>query len=143
MPILVADLNSHGKTEKLLKLAPDAGANDWHDGHYFPNGEIECRCVDGDELTKKQCESAIRARWPRFADFLNWAFAQPAVAGLPTLDARGAILTNVTLPAGLIAFYARGATLTNVTLPAGLITLDARGATLTNVTLPKGCRVIR
>jgi hypothetical protein len=85
VPVVVADLFSHGETEKTLKLPPDAGADGWHDGHYLPTGEILCRGVDGDTLTPRQCESAIRARWPTFTAFWSWAMRQPGCKTLTGL----------------------------------------------------------
>jgi len=71
--VLVSDLNSHGNTERDLKLDPDGP---YREGHYLPDGEIECRLADEDikaGCTTADCEAAIRAKWPTFNDFEEWA----------------------------------------------------------------------
>jgi len=100
VPVVVADPNSHGETEKALKLPPDAGADSWHDGHYLPDGTVECRGVEGDTLTPMQCESAIRARWPTFTAFWGWAMRQPGCKALTTLDLRDTKVSDLAPLAG-------------------------------------------
>ena len=76
VPIAVAVLNHHAATKEKLKLDADTGPNSWHEGHYKPNGEIECRGLTGDELSPSECVAEIRAKWPTFIQFFNWAIKE-------------------------------------------------------------------
>ena len=68
--VIVADWFSHGNTEKMTgKTEKDL----WYDGHYLPEGNIECRTPDG---TSSAMQKIIRERWPTFVDFMRWALTQ-------------------------------------------------------------------
>ncbi len=71
--VRVACLYSHGLTEIWLGLDP---AGPYTEGHYLPNGEIECRLPDGTRSVR--AEDAIRAKWPTFKAFETWAWEQTA-----------------------------------------------------------------
>lgn len=73
--ILVSDLHSHGKTERNLGLSP---IGPYREGHYLPDGAIECRLAPSDEsggLTAIGCAAVVRNKWPTFAEFEKWACA--------------------------------------------------------------------
>lgn len=85
LEVAVADLNSHSRTQELLGLPAESDGsrlNGWREFHYAPAGEIECRVLAGDDHSAQECESALRARWPRFVDFLSWALEQEAVQSI-------------------------------------------------------------
>jgi len=75
MEVRVWDLSSHSATQEHYGLHDTDRPDSWREFHYLPNGTIECRIIDGDTHTSRECESAMRARWPRFLDFLTWALA--------------------------------------------------------------------
>ena len=70
--IKVADLDSHGNTEKNLKLDPKI----WREGHYTPAGEIELRFTDDDRVDQTEYKTAFVNRFPTFISFLNWALSK-------------------------------------------------------------------
>ena len=70
--VKVKVLDSHGDTEKQLKLNPQV----WREGHYTPAGEIELRITADDRVDKTEYETAFRNRFPSFISFLNWALLQ-------------------------------------------------------------------
>jgi hypothetical protein len=74
--IKVADLNSHGETEKHLKLNP---AGPYREGHYTPDGEIELRITYDDKergIVQKNIEEKLRQKFPSFWDFLRWCLKE-------------------------------------------------------------------
>ena len=77
LEVRVADLTSHGDTQKRLGLSP----KEWHDGHYKPDGTIECRVPEGYAITEAEANERVRNRWPTFFAFLSWCFQQPDVLG--------------------------------------------------------------
>ena len=96
LPVKIADLNGHSETQEILGLKDMPKADTWREFHYTPDGKIEVRTLNGDTLTAKQCESGIKARWPDFVDFLNWAMKQKDyVKG--SLDLRGCDLKGIKL----------------------------------------------
>jgi hypothetical protein len=68
--VQVACLYSHGETEEWLGLDPA----DSYEGHYLPDGIVECRLPEG--CRSSISEQAVRDRWPTFAEFETWAIAQ-------------------------------------------------------------------
>lgn len=70
--VRVACLYSHGITENWLDLSP---VGPYTEGHYLPDGTIECRTLTGRSAAS---ESAVRTRWPSFADFERWALVETA-----------------------------------------------------------------
>ena len=94
--IRVYDLNSHSETEKGLSLDLKV----WREGHYLPNGEIVCRLTPEDRITKEEANERLRSRFPKFKDFLNWAFvelnAEKKFSG--GLDLSGCDLKGIKLP---------------------------------------------
>jgi hypothetical protein len=72
LEILVSKLDSHSKTEKALSL----NKNLWREGHYLPDGEIECRVLDEDKMTMEECNNIVKTRFPSFVDFWNWALKE-------------------------------------------------------------------
>ena len=75
--IKIADLNSHGETERKLNLDPKI----WREGHYTPEGKIELRFTEDDRVDKVEYETAFKNRFPTFISFLNWAFKQESYIG--------------------------------------------------------------
>jgi len=66
--ISVAVLDDHSVTQKQLNL----NENLWREGHYLPDGTIECRVIDADRKTQKECNERMRSRFPTFISFFNW-----------------------------------------------------------------------
>lgn len=81
--IVVYDLNSHSGTAKQLEL----NENVWCEGHYLPSGEVECRVPPESHVSQADCDERLKNRFPRFVDFLAWAFKNGARA--EPLDLRG------------------------------------------------------
>ena len=67
--IKIYDLESHGNTEKALKIDPTV----WAEGHYLPNGEIELRLNNNMRVDKTEYETKFKNRFPSFISFFNWA----------------------------------------------------------------------
>jgi hypothetical protein len=77
--ILVYDLNSHSETEKHLKLSPKGP---FREGHYLPNGTVECRVVeDEDSVSQETCNKLLKSRFPTFLSFFRWAIANGGHVG--------------------------------------------------------------
>lgn len=70
--VAIHDLNSHGNTEKKLKL----NLNIWREGHYLPDNTFELRFCDTDKVDKIECQERFKNRFPSFISFLNWAFRE-------------------------------------------------------------------
>ena len=68
--IAVFAITSHGETEKELNL----NVKLWHDGHYLPDGSIECRLPEHNR--DASMEAYIKDRWPTFVEFYLWALEQ-------------------------------------------------------------------
>ena len=128
LEIRVADLCSHGDTETLLGIRPDSEQPDqWRDGHYLPDGTIECRTVEGDSHASAQCEKHLRKRFPTYRQFLRWACKQPAV------KVRNAELIAMKLSKDGKTLYARDTGIVDVSKNVALQTLDARGTGIVDV----------
>jgi hypothetical protein len=67
--VKVKVLDSHGETEKALKLDPKI----WREGHYLPGGEIELRLTDDDRVNKDEYMTAFKNRFPTLRSFMLWA----------------------------------------------------------------------
>ena len=67
--IKVAVLDSHSGTEEKLKL----NKNVWREGHYLPDGTIECRVLPEDSMTMEECNNIVKGRYGSFVQFFNWA----------------------------------------------------------------------
>ena len=66
--IAVAVLDGHSETQEKLKL----NENIWREGHYLPNGDVECRVTDADKTTQEECNERLRSRFPTFLEFFVW-----------------------------------------------------------------------
>jgi len=123
-------LMSHGDTQQNLKLTEKAG---WFEGHYLPNGEIQCRIPDSVSL---EAQEEIKRRYPSFKDFLNWCFTQE-ISG--DLDLSGCDLKGIKLPESVGGnLYLRGCDLTGIKLPESVGgCLDLRGCDLNGIKLPE------
>jgi uncharacterized protein YjbI with pentapeptide repeats len=149
--VVVYDLCSHSATREKLNI----NENLWREGHYLPNGEIECRLIDKDRITTDEANERMRSKFPTFKSFLGWALKESIggsldVSGcdltgitLPTsiggsLDVSGCDLTGITLPTSIGgSLYVRGCDLTGITLPTSIGgSLYVRGCDLTGITLP-------
>ena len=73
--IAVNDLNSHSNTLDNLKLTNGI----WREGHYLPDGTIECRVEGKDRISMIDCNERLKQKYPTFIDFANYAFSQPSV----------------------------------------------------------------
>ena len=71
--VTVYDLTSHSETQEKLGLRDDGRSGKWREGHYLPDGTIECRAIAGDEFTADQLVSSVKSAWPTFLRFLAWA----------------------------------------------------------------------
>ena len=65
--IAISDMNSHGDTEKALKL----NLKVWREAHYTPGGDIELRFNPEDERPENY-EEHFKKRFPTFASFFNY-----------------------------------------------------------------------
>ena len=74
--VRVWDLDSHGETMEHLKLKDGNRPDGWREMHYLPDGDVSCQVLEIDRHSAKECEEAVRKRWPRFVDFFNWALPQ-------------------------------------------------------------------
>jgi len=83
--IRVADLFSHGNTEKILGLTEKQG---WYDGHYLPSGTVEFRIPGG---TSEVAVESVKERWPTFMDFLRWAYQNGADVNAKDNDGQTAL----------------------------------------------------
>ena len=85
--IAVHDLESHGNTEKELKLNNKI----WREGHYLPSGEIELRLTEDDRVDPVEYKTTFLNRFPTFIVFLNWALIKTSIDGkyIGSLDLRG------------------------------------------------------
>jgi hypothetical protein len=119
--IAVWDLNSHSDTQKKLNLHEPL----WCEGHYTPNGEIECRTTDRNATTSEECVDRIKNRFPSFANFLSWCFTQD-IAKIEWLDLSSLTSAEgLTLPQGIKTLYLSSLTSADgLTLPQGIKTLD-------------------
>ena len=83
LDLKVGVLDSHSETEKIV--------NDktFREGHYFPDGTIECRRIPEDRWSKNDAEEMVRARWPSFARFFSWAIKSDGYVGCENFDLRG------------------------------------------------------
>ena len=68
--LAVYDLMNHSVTQKQLNLNEKV----WREGHYLPDGTVECRVTDADRTTQEECNERLKNRFPTFMDFLNWTF---------------------------------------------------------------------
>ena len=92
--IAVSVLDQHDATAKALKLNEKI----WREGHYLPNGEIECRVAPEDHATQDECNARLKARFPTFIEFFNWALGEVCKDGVFS----GALyLNSLTSAAGL------------------------------------------
>ena len=96
LAVKVADLESHSNTAKILNLSDGPKPNGWREGHYLPTGEIVCNVLDVDSHTKSECESSIKAQWPSFIKFLNWAFTEKPVIDVLKKGGGGLDLSGLT-----------------------------------------------
>ena len=69
--VAVKVLDSHGETEKALKL----NLKVWREGHYLPSGEFELR-YDNDRIDKTEYEETFKQRFPSFISFFTWALRE-------------------------------------------------------------------
>ena len=84
--VVVADLFSHGNTQKLTGKTEDLG---WFEFHYLPDGEIVCRTPTGHSPTT---EKIFHQRWPKFTDFLAWAYTHGADVNNTNNDGNTALI---------------------------------------------------
>ena len=70
--IAVSVLDSHADTEKNLSLDLKL----WREGHYLPDGNIECRVASDDRVTQEECNIRLKKRFPTFVKFFNWCMKE-------------------------------------------------------------------
>ena len=90
-PVKVWDISGHSETLSHFKLDDGTAPGGWREGHYLPDGTLECRVLDVDRITAAEAEASVRERWPDFMSFLNWALTQPLpdnlnLSGLKSAD---------------------------------------------------------
>ena len=109
--IKVWDLTGHSETQEHLKLDDTK----WREGHYMPNGKIECRVLDTDKYTEGYCNERLKEKYPTFKSFLQWCLGQ-SIGGL--LDLRGCDLKGIKLPESIGgSLYLGGCDLKGIKLP--------------------------
>ena len=136
LPVRVWNLEDHSATMEKLGLKDGDKPNGWREWHYLPGdpGEISVNVLPIDALSATQCVAGLRARWPRFVDFLAWAWGQgvlvPQTVGLDGLtSAKGLVL-----PQGVQEVWLDGLTSAKgLVLPQGVQTVWLDG-------LPEGER---
>ena len=89
--IRVWDLTGHSETAEHLKL----DENRWREGHYLPDGTVECRVIETDRYDQIYCNERLKCRFPTFRKFLLWALKQ-SIGGY--LDLRGCDVKGLKLP---------------------------------------------
>ena len=115
--IFIYNLTSHSNTEEKVKEK-----NLWREGHYLPDGTVECRVQDSDRISKEECNERLRSRFPTFIDFANYCFSKKPT-GIKWLD-----LSSLTSAQGL-------------KLPNGIKWLDLRSLTSAQgLKLPNGIK---
>jgi uncharacterized protein YjbI with pentapeptide repeats len=136
--IEIYDLTSHSKTKDHLNLNEKI----WREGHYLPDGTIECRTVDSDRTSSEKCNDRMKNRFPKFVDFFNWSVKKDCVFS-ESLYLRGCDLKGITLPTTISGYLdLSGCDLKGITLPTSIGgSLHLRGCDLKGITLPTsiGC----
>lgn len=131
--IRVWNLSGHADTSNHFGLS----AKYWREGHYLPDGTIECRVLDTDPVPETACNERLRQRFPTFWDFLQWALEQPLRSSLD--------LNYCTLPAWFRfpEYYAWSINLNRCTLQEGLkLPRSTKGSLhLIGCNLPDGLRL--
>jgi uncharacterized protein YjbI with pentapeptide repeats len=91
--IAVHNLNSHLETESALKLNKKI----WREGHYLPDGTIECRLDYNDHISSEECNVRLKSKFDTFLDFFNWCMKQVCKDGSfsGSLDLSGCDLSKV------------------------------------------------
>ena len=156
--VAVYDLTSHSKTQEHYPGKTEAKG--WYEGHYTPDGELQCRTPTGRDAVS---ESLMRDKWPTFRVFYD-AHVTGAVCS-EACDARGCDLKGVTLPESIGdwldvsgcdlkgvtlpesiggGLYVSGCDLKGVTWPESIGgVLDVSGCDLNGVTLPEGVTIYK
>ena len=77
-PAGAVELRVAGSLDEHHNIPGDDGSkpSNWREGHYLPDGTIECRVLDVDKLTADECADKIRKRWPTFTEFFAWAIEE-------------------------------------------------------------------
>ncbi len=89
--IKVWDLVGHNETAEHLGL----DMKYWREGHYLPDGTVECRVIKIDKYSQKYCNERLKCRFPTFKRFLRWALKQ-SIDG--SLYLRGCDVKGLKLP---------------------------------------------
>ncbi len=112
--IRVYDLCGHSETSEALKLDLDV----WREGHYLPDGTVECRVVDTDRKTSEECNERLLVKWPTFSDFLKMCLGVVGDKYNGWLYLSGCDLKGVKLPESISGWlYLSGCDLKGVKLP--------------------------
>ena len=117
MDLAVWDLSHHHNTSKKLKL------NDkiWREGHYTPDGEIECRVLDSDKYTQEECNDRLHRRYPTFQKFLKYCMDNIPDNYEGSLYLQECDLKDITLPTKLRGnLYLFGCDLKGIKIPENL-----------------------
>jgi len=106
MAVRVHDLQGHSETLAALRLKDEPGPLGWREGHYLPDGTLECRTLQTDPVSSSDAEATFRKRWPTFVAFANWAWQQEGVVVPQALDLSSLTSAEgLVLPDGLQALY--------------------------------------
>ncbi len=98
--IKVWDLCGHRETAEHLGL----DMKYWREGHYLPDGTVECRVVETDKYDQKYCDKRLKCRFPTFKKFLRWALKQ----SIGSLDLSGCDVKGLKLPESIGSLYLSG-----------------------------------
>ena len=126
----VWDLSSHSETQAHFPECTEVRG--WYEGHYTPDGCVECRTPEGQDVLSR---TLIKEEYPTFADWFN-KFCPDPLPG--SLDLSGCDLKGVKLPTKIGGrLYLNGCDLKGVKLPTKIGgSLDLRGCDLKGVKLP-------
>ena len=120
--IAVYDLCSHSATQDHFPSY--RGAVGWHEGHYTPDGQIECRTPSG---RARNAEEILRRRYPTFVAFFSYAVSKREVIISGFLDLSGlSSAKGLVLPRTLGGFLS----LNGLTSAEGLVLPRTLGGSL-------------
>ena len=112
--IKVYDLCGHSQTSEALNLDLKV----WREGHYLPNGTVECRVLSTDRKTQAECNEQLLSKWPTFKDFLTMCLATIGKKYGGNLYLSGCDLKGIVLPESVGgSLYLRGCDLKGVKIP--------------------------
>ncbi|MCO4819825.1 MAG: hypothetical protein KC517_09385 [Bacteroidetes bacterium] len=112
----------------------------WREGHYLPDGTVECRVVVFDKYDKDFCAERLLIKYPSFEKFTEWVYRQDIT--VKNLDVRGCDLKGVKFPEGVENLDVSFCDLKGVKFPEGVENLYARFCDLKGVKFPEGVKTL-